>query len=152
MVITYPTFKIGKPCSPSATPEVIRRLPALKVTMSCGGGMGGSRWDEYIWEETNIPTDTIIKVTNILDEEISINTRFVVKSERVDILVVEHDVTDFVNYHSKNCDTATNVHYIAVKPNQPYAITDRYDDWTNHCSEKVVKTIRYRDGECVEIR
>lgn len=146
--ITYPALKFGRSCSPSAMPKIIKRIKAYKIAMSCGGGMGGSFWEEYIIDDEGVfPSNTIITRTNILGEEVIINTSFMVKAEPIDVLIIEHDTTEFTNYHSKNCNESHSIYYVSVHPNQECEITDRYDDWKSVCErKKLIECLSYVDG------
>lgn len=106
--ITYPALKFGSSCSPSAMPKIIKRIKAYEIAMSCGGGMGGSFWEEYIVDDEGVfPSNTIITRTNILGEEVIINTSFMVKAEPIDVLIIEHDTTEHTNYHQRNVTNRT---------------------------------------------
>lgn len=146
--ITYPTLTFGRSCSPSAMPKIIKRIKAYEIVMSCGGGMGGSYWVEYIIDnDSTFPSEQIIKVKNVLGEDVILNTRFVVKATPIDVLIIEHDTTDFTNYHSKKCNESHSIYYVSVHPNQECEITDSYDDWERVCNNKqLIRSLSYMDG------
>ena len=69
-----------------------------KVKMTCGGGMGGSCWYEYISCDT-MPEDLnygLINVVNYKGEKITINTMYVVKITEREVASI---VTDSQNPH-----------------------------------------------------
>ena len=77
--------RVGVPTTPSlwyAGPEYHRYL---KVTMTCGGGMGGSRWEEYI-EVQELPSNRLVPVKGIGGKAFQINTAYVVKVEPITVM------------------------------------------------------------------
>lgn len=62
----------------------------LELLVTCGGGMGGSKWYEYIEESSTDLTQCpgMIYVTTIEGKHIFINTRFVVKAQEVRVMTV----------------------------------------------------------------
>lgn len=74
-----------------------------KVKMTCGGGMGGNCWYEYILCDT-MPEDLnygLINVVNYKGEKITINTMHVVK-------ITEREVANIVT-------DSQNLHYSGIK-------------------------------------
>lgn len=71
-----------------------------KIRMTCGGGMGGCSWYEYILCDT-MPDDLsygLINVVNYKGEKITLNTSYVVKIEEKEVASI---VTNSQNpYHS----------------------------------------------------
>ena len=71
-----------------------------KVKMTCGGGMGGCSWYEYILCDT-MPEDLsygLINVVNYKGEKITLNTSYIVKIEEKEVANI---VTNSQNpYHS----------------------------------------------------
>ena len=55
------------------------------MTITAGGGMGGSLWYEYVRPET-IPANTIAEFCDINGHEVSINTRYVVMVRKVTVV------------------------------------------------------------------
>lgn len=74
-------LKMYLPHTPSKFIGEAEPIEVKKIKMTCGGGIGGSVWDEYIQSYTfpeNLP-DGLIKLTNFKGEEITLNTRYMVK-------------------------------------------------------------------------
>ena len=72
-------IKMYLPNTPSYFIGGAKIFKVKKVKMTCGGGMGGSVWNEYIIDfPENIDTGHI-KVTNYKGEKMQLNTRYIVK-------------------------------------------------------------------------
>lgn len=89
--------KVYLPLSPSkfVNKEVI---DALCIIMSCGGGMGGSKWREYV-EPCHIK-DGLNEVHDIVDnKDIILNSNFIVEIEKVKLVktTVIHNNENFKN-------------------------------------------------------
>ena len=88
---------IYAPCTPS---NLVKReiSECYKVKMTCGGGMGGSVWDEYLKNDI-LPGETkIVIMKNIFGQTLRINTAYAVKSERVRIVSEVWDTLPHANY------------------------------------------------------
>lgn len=85
---TLKSDSLGLPFTPShwvGTPEYI---PVTRIRMTCGGGVGGSSWYEYV---NRIMIDDVIdskfiKVTDYTGNEITINTNYIVEMRNFTIL------------------------------------------------------------------
>ena len=84
---------LGKPFTPSKIRDM-SYTQALKITMSCGGGMGGSRWEEYVYIPDKaikeglfkeIQQDKFIRFYDYKNELKFINTKYIVKVEETNI-------------------------------------------------------------------
>ena len=136
-------YKIHKTCSPSATPKVIDTKQVLLITMSCGGGMGGSRWEELVIDEDcKITSNTLQRFINAIDgTEYTLNTANMVKIVPKKLLVVYDDITAHVNYTSKVCDKAWNERYIVLDRDVEWECVEKYSCDRN----ETFKTFTYRD-------
>lgn len=93
-------IKFYLPNTPSHFVGKVDIKKVKKVKMTCGGGMGGSCWYEYILCDT-MPEDLsygLIDVVNYKGEKITINTMYIVK-------IVEREVANIITnsqnpYHS----------------------------------------------------
>lgn len=124
------TFKIYKPCTPSEMPVVKSEKTALLVTMSCGGGIGGSRWNELIEyiDLSKIPSNKMFVVTDATNgEKFTINTKFVVKAHVKKVIEVYHDHTEHTNYHNRVCKKAFTTRWFVLDPETDYEIIDGYE-------------------------
>lgn len=91
----------GKSYSPSKFVSY-EEVDAYCVTMSCGGGMGGSCWEELITED--IPCgvgEQVIERTDVYGRKIKINTRWIVKSEKIRVGIYLENVTDWAKIKGK---------------------------------------------------
>ena len=90
---------IGLPMTPSEWLGKPRRRTVVRLKMTCGGGMGGCSWDEFV---EDMPLEGLRDRTRLVTEdidgkEILLNLDYLVKAERLDIL--ERDmVTSNPNY------------------------------------------------------
>ncbi len=93
-------LKIGLPNTPSQFIGKEKIIKAKKVLMTCGGGMGGSKWNEYIvdFPDKIAPSNTLIDVTNYLGEKIKLNIAYIVKVSDTQIVSI---ATDSSNPHYK---------------------------------------------------
>lgn len=93
-------LKIGLPNTPSCFVGKEKIIKAQKVLMTCGGGMGGTQWNEYIvdFPDYLTPNDTLIDVTNYLGEKIKLNVAYIVKVSDTQIVSF---TTDSKNPHNK---------------------------------------------------
>ena len=125
----HETFKIYKTCSPSETPVVIEEKNVLLITMSCGGGIGGARWDELVIDEDNkIPSNELYRCVKAVDnKEFTINTRYVVKIEPMTMLRVINDITAHKNYTKKICNKAWTERIIVIERGQKWECVDEFN-------------------------
>ncbi len=88
---------IYAPCTPS---NLVKReiSECYKVKMTCGGGMGGSVWDEYLKNDIPAGETKIVIMKNIFGQTLRINTAYAVKSERVRIVSEVWDTLPHANY------------------------------------------------------
>lgn len=91
---------IKVPCSPS---NLIKRefSECYKVRMSCGGGMGGSQWNEYVKSDIPLGEEKIVEVKNIFGDTIRINTRYAVRSKRMKVVHEEWDTLPYANFRQE---------------------------------------------------
>lgn len=76
---------LALPMTPSRWTGKIEYHPITKITVSCGGGIGGSRWDEYVdrIELRDISTEKMLIVNTINGEERLINPHYIVTAENL---------------------------------------------------------------------
>lgn len=127
-------MKIYRTCNPSSFvgKEEIHNI--LKIKMSCGGGLGGSSWYEYIYDTVALEGDSLVWVTNYLGEEIKLNPRFMVKVNRVSLVKVEEDITAW-KFHGAN------------KPTNEKYLTIRYIETPRHETISLVDEYKYQANE-----
>lgn len=99
--------ELKKRVSPSkwvGTPEY---MLITRLEMTCGGGMGGSRWYEYVARLKQIPSNEMIKVHRYDGKDIYINTSYVVSAENFTLGKAELDITKWKYYHTPNVNNET---------------------------------------------
>ena len=71
----------------------------VRIKMSCGGGMGGSKWYETI-KPTTIKPNTLIQVETIEGETKLINTNFIVEAVEKQLITITeiHQNHNAINY------------------------------------------------------
>lgn len=93
-------MKIYRTCNPSSFVEKEEIHDILKIKMSCGGGIGGASWYEYIHDTDKLEGETPVWVTNYLGERIKLNPKFMVKISQISIVKVTEDITAWKFYNS----------------------------------------------------
>lgn len=86
-----------------------------KVKMSCGGGMGGSVWNEFGTITGDIYKDNFVTLRDAISgEEKALNTKYIVKVEDKKLIEVLTDITPFKNYGKKVCEKAFRTIYYYI--------------------------------------
>lgn len=80
----------------------------LLVKISCGGGMGGSSWNEVVEPPEEIKPNTLQDFRTVEGEEITVNTAYVVKISHYDL------VTVYYRTFSKDFLIKSNVDWVIV--------------------------------------
>lgn len=139
-------FEIGNPVSPCSF--VSKKIgKAYRIDMSAGGGMGGSHWKEYgkITKGDVMNGGFIILEDSITKNEKTINTRFVVSVEEVQVVKVVYDTTNWANYNKKTCDKQTQTFHYWFPKNAKITITDHYIDNAKLNENNLIKKIVEED-------
>lgn len=90
---TLKTYTVGTPVSPAHWVSEPVYEDFMEVTITAGGGLGGTLWYEYIPQQ-KLPANEIISVETMDGVVIQLNTSFIVKAEPVTIM--------FASYQSEN--------------------------------------------------
>lgn len=114
-------YYITLPCTPAEfttkKPEIISDNGAI-IEISCGGGMGGSYWKEYIidFDVDALNVDGIIKVTLFNGETKYINTRNIVTATPVTIIRVSVNSknTNFTHNYQEMYFTVNDVKHVKL--------------------------------------
>lgn len=125
------TFKIGLPCSP-ATMLTTAKAKATEIIVTYGGGMGGTNETYYAQYQRPGATDNEIVIRDISGREITLNRRYIVRTEPVTILEVVTDITAHTNYGQKVCSKDILHEFFAFRANEEVTIsktefTGRYE-------------------------
>ena len=130
-------MKIYKTCSPSSFvgKEEIHNM--LKIRMSCGGGIGGSSWYEYIHDTDELEGETPVWVTNYHGERVKLNPKFMVKITPISLVKVTEDITEWKFYGGIK---PTHEKYLRIRyiETPPYERTDLVNDYKYHVNSHVI--------------
>lgn len=72
--------------------------PVRVMIVTCGGGMGGSKWREVVEVEGDIKSNTLQQFTTIEGEKITLNTSYVVKISNYDLVTVFYESNNKKNF------------------------------------------------------
>ena len=95
-------IKMYLPNTPSRFVGKARVIKVKKVKMTCGGGMGGSVWDEYVVDYPERVGQGLIEVTDYRGKQMSLNTRYIVKVTDSQIVVITTDSQNSNFYGKKS--------------------------------------------------
>ena len=96
-------IKIYLPNTPSKFVGDAKIFKVKKVKMTCGGGVGGSSWYEYIVDFPELFGGGMLNVTNYKGEKMILNTRYIVKVSDSQVVGITTD--------------SQNSHYSGIKTN-----------------------------------
>ena len=120
--------KIYFPMGTSEWVGISDPIPMMRVTITAGGGMGGSRWERYI-EPTSF-TDGLNTVTDIITgEEFIINSNYIVEVHSYSLYHCEYTCTNS-NFGMVNelCEF-----YVYTNNGEELVLVNQYksmEDWT----------------------
>lgn len=122
-------YVIGVPCSP-AKPMGATIQNVTRILMSFGGGMGGSTKTYYATKVIGI-NDREIVIKTFNGQDLTINPRFIVESEVMNLVKVVTDTLPWKNYNNTTFKKHITTEYILIGPNDTYSIstnlTHRHD-------------------------
>lgn len=105
-IVIVPTY------SPSKNHLVLVLGDVTKVKMSCGGGMGGSKWYEFGGFENKPKIGEFVNFVDAVSGETKIiNPNYIVEVEEKKLVKVTTDVTEWKNYNKKVCNKAIHIAY-----------------------------------------
>lgn len=117
-------IKIGKPFTPSTIVKS-KELKMTEIMISCGGGMGGSRWEVYTQDEFDL-NERFITVDTNRNKSTVINTNFVVQVRPVRIFKVT--IKNDGNHGVGQAVGTTEDYYYLIPEGEKVALTDEYTD------------------------
>jgi hypothetical protein len=122
-------FEIYAPVSPCAFVSK-KSEKTCRIDMSAGGGMGGSHWKEYgqIIKGDPMNGGFIVIKDAITKVERTINTRFIVSIEEVQVMKVVWNTTDYANYNNKTCEKQTRTLYFWFPKDAKVNFNNKYGD------------------------
>lgn len=94
-------IKIYLPNTPSTFVGGAKIYKVKKVMMSCGGGMGGSKWYEYIVDFPEHLYNAHIEVTDYKGNKMLLNTRYIVKATDSQVVAITTNSKNPYNFGIK---------------------------------------------------
>lgn len=110
----YCNGKLAKEVFPSHWKDNPEYMLITKVYMSCGGGMGGSSWYEYVERLEDIPSNEIIKVKRYDGKELLINTSWVVSAENFKLAKATLDISKWESYYPNEEKKGIRNYYVLL--------------------------------------
>lgn len=111
-------LKINKPKSPSAWVGEPKYLPITRLKMSCGGGIGGSSWYEYVYRLEKIPSNTMLNIKRYDGKNFSVNTAYVVKAENFKLAIAELDISEWARLSKEIIGEATENYFWLIEDDE----------------------------------
>lgn len=111
-------LKINKPKSPSVWVGEPKYLPITRLKMSCGGGMGGSCWYEYVCRLEKIPSNTMLNVKRYDGKSLFINTTYVVNAENFKLAIAELDISEWARLSNEIIGEATEKYFSLIEDDE----------------------------------
>lgn len=109
MCIEYlKTAKLSKKLTPSTWIGEPKYKLITRIHMTCGGGIGGSSWEEYVERMEEFPTNKIIKVKRYDGKELFINTSYIVKTENFKLAKADLNISEWEAIRGGNNGFITN--------------------------------------------
>lgn len=90
------------PCTPSKWTSTPKYEKISRIRLTAAGGIGGSRWIEYIKQTDKVESNTIQEFTRITGKKIRINTSYVT------------DIEDFILVTLKLDNQNPNVRHMGI--------------------------------------
>lgn len=98
--------KLDRQKKPSHWEGAPKYLPITRLNMTCGGGVGGSNWYEYVYRVDNIPSNTIMEFIRYDGKQIKINTTYIVGAEDFKLATARLNISEWATAtKSYNNDT-----------------------------------------------
>ena len=95
-VRTGKVVKFGFPMTPSKWVGKPKTRKITRLLMTCGGGMGGSRWYEYVehFQFESIDPDGVVIVDRIDGKNVWVNPKYIVQAEDFVLVEADYDTTN----------------------------------------------------------
>lgn len=84
-------LKVFPPISPSSWADSPEYIKITRVLMTCGGGIGGAQWNEYIRRISNIKSNEIQEFDAFDGRKVLLNSSFIVKADNYTLVKVKID-------------------------------------------------------------
>ena len=118
----YTNGTVSRPMTPGQWASQMTYMPVTRLGISCGGGVGGSHWFEYVdtidFSEFIENTEPMIKVKTWNGKEMVINKNFIVDLENFEIA--------HAKYNSQNWNFEQGIYdcYYLVEPGHRLTLVD----------------------------
>ena len=124
---------IGLPCSPSFLSIPTQIIQTTSFLISYGGGMGGTNKTYYATDYTVDATKIgFYQLTLIDGSKVSINSRFLVEKQIVNLIKITTDTTQHSNINSKRCSKSILIEWFILEEDEEFEwkadFTSRRDD------------------------
>lgn len=128
----YNNFEIGAPCSPSYLISS-KTEKCLKISVTAGGGIGGSFWNEFGTTKDDFKNGGFITLKDVVTKKTKqINTAFIVDVEEVKIVKCVWNTTFWVNRNKIVCEKQTRTLFYYFPTDAKVTILDDYK-----CNEEI---------------
>ena len=110
---------IGLPCSPSFLSIPTQIIQATSFLVSYGGGIGGANKTYYATDYYAEPEiNGFYQLTLIDGSKVSINPRFIVEKQVVNLIKITTDTTPHSNYYSIICKQSISIEWIKLEEDE----------------------------------
>jgi hypothetical protein len=140
-------MKIYRTCNPSSFVSKEEIKDILKIKMTCGGGMGGSSWYEYVYDTKELDGEIPVWVTNYLGERIKLNPKFMVKVNKISIVKVTEDITAWKFYGGTKPigEKHLRIRFIETPPYEKVELVNEFNYRANE-NETIKENVVIRRG------
>jgi hypothetical protein len=110
---------IGLPCSPSFLSIPTEIIQTTSFLVSYGGGIGGANKTYYATDYYAEPEiNGFYQLTLIDGSKVSINPRFIVEKQVVNLIKITTDTTPHSNYYSIICKQSISIEWIKLEEDE----------------------------------
>ena len=117
---------IGLPCSPSFLSIPTEIIQTTSFLISYGGGMGGANKTYYATDYTVDAINGFYQLTLIDGSKVSINPRFLVEKQIVNLIKITTDTTQHSNFHSKKCNQSISIEWFILEDDEEFEFKAEY--------------------------
>ena len=112
---------IGLPCSPSFLSIPTQIIQATSFLVSYGGGIGGANKTYYATDCYAEPEiNGFYQLTLIDGSKVSINPRFIVEKQVVNLIKITTDTTPHSNYHTIKCKQSISIEWFKLEDDEEF--------------------------------
>lgn len=138
----YNNFEIGAPCAESYLISS-KTEKCLKISVTAGGGIGGSFWKEFGTTKDDVNNGGFITLKDaVTKREKQINTAFIVDVEEVQVVKSVWNTTNWANCDKKVCENQTTTLYYYFPTDAKITILEGYksnEKIQSHMVKKIVE-------------